>query len=242
MNAATAPCLDKSMFDQTIQLRALRVPKARCGPIMAKLRGCAMPLLRRHITPSHSVVLQRARMRSVVDDPDSPDYRRILLDAALLDVPEAALLATSVTKGGTVGAALEGEADVQWVEHTVHVGYAYWSTSHILRVRCCCVAYSTCSMYAQRLLPEGVEVPSAYEAIGHIAHLNLRDEHQPWKHIIAQVLLDKNPAIKTVVNKVWRRVASINHHVWIVITARWAALKTSFGCLRWKCSLGHRRW
>ena len=54
----------------------------------------------------------------------------------------------------------------------------------------------------QRLLPEGCEVPSAYETVGHIAHLNLRDELLPWKHVIGQVLLDKNPSIRTVVNKV----------------------------------------
>lgn len=45
-------------------------------------------------------------------------------------------------------------------------------------------------------------MPSAYEMVGHIAHLNLRDEQLPWKYIIGQVLLDKNPPIKTVVNKV----------------------------------------
>ena len=45
-------------------------------------------------------------------------------------------------------------------------------------------------------------MPSAYETVGHIAHLNLRDELLPWKHVIGQVLLDKNPSIKTVVNKV----------------------------------------
>jgi hypothetical protein len=54
----------------------------------------------------------------------------------------------------------------------------------------------------QRLLPEGVDIPGSFESIGHIAHLNLRDEHLPYKHIIGQVILDKNPAIKTVINKV----------------------------------------
>ena len=37
---------------------------------------------------------------------------------------------------------------------------------------------------------------------GHIAHLNLRDEQLPFKHVIGQVVLDKNqPRIKTVLNK-----------------------------------------
>lgn len=54
----------------------------------------------------------------------------------------------------------------------------------------------------QRLLPAGVEVPSSFESVGHIAHFNLRPEVMPFKHIIAQVVLDKNPTIRTVVNKV----------------------------------------
>lgn len=38
--------------------------------------------------------------------------------------------------------------------------------------------------------------------IGHIAHFNLRDEYLPYKYLIGQVILEKNLAIKTVVNKV----------------------------------------
>uniref|UniRef100_A0A804N3M0 SAM-dependent methyltransferase TRM5/TYW2-type domain-containing protein n=1 Tax=Zea mays TaxID=4577 RepID=A0A804N3M0_MAIZE len=52
------------------------------------------------------------------------------------------------------------------------------------------------------LLPEGVIIPTGFETIGHIAHLNLRDEHMPYKKLIASVVLDKNkPKIQTVVNK-----------------------------------------
>lgn len=34
------------------------------------------------------------------------------------------------------------------------------------------------------------------------AHLNLRDQYLPYKHIIAQVIIDKNPGIRTVINKI----------------------------------------
>lgn len=33
----------------------------------------------------------------------------------------------------------------------------------------------------RKLLPEEVEVPSGFETVGHIAHLNLRPEHEPYK-------------------------------------------------------------
>ncbi|KAL8127197.1 tRNA (guanine(37)-N(1))-methyltransferase 1 [Apium graveolens] len=64
--------------------------------------------------------------------------------------------------------------------------YAYWQMNEIL----------------EALLPEGLIVPSAFETVGHIAHLNLRDEHHSYKKLIAKVVLDKNqPKIQTVVNK-----------------------------------------
>ncbi|KAK4745825.1 hypothetical protein SAY87_012137 [Trapa incisa] len=65
--------------------------------------------------------------------------------------------------------------------------YDYWSMNEILEV----------------LLPKGMIVPSAFETVGHIAHLNLRDEHLPYKELVAKVVLDKNkPKIQTVVNKI----------------------------------------
>ncbi|CAF3730598.1 unnamed protein product [Rotaria sordida] len=48
---------------------------------------------------------------------------------------------------------------------------------------------------------KSVNTGSGYSLIGHIAHFNLRDEALPYKHIIAQVILDKLPNVKTVVNK-----------------------------------------
>jgi hypothetical protein len=67
----------------------------------------------------------------------------------------------------------------------------------------------------QRLLPPTcTEVPSAFEAVGHIAHINLRDDLLPYKYLIGQVLLDKNPNIKTVVNKVCGRAEGSALFVW----------------------------
>lgn len=34
------------------------------------------------------------------------------------------------------------------------------------------------------------------------AHLNLRGQYLPYKHIIAEIIVDKNPGIRTVINKV----------------------------------------
>lgn len=52
------------------------------------------------------------------------------------------------------------------------------------------------------ILPEDCTIPSAFETVGHIAHLNLRTEQLEYKHIIGQVLIEKFKPIKTVVNKI----------------------------------------
>ena len=55
----------------------------------------------------------------------------------------------------------------------------------------------------QALLPAGIEVPSSFETVGHIAHVNLRDELLPFKLLVGRVLLEKNESrIRTVLNKV----------------------------------------
>ncbi|KAJ0983624.1 hypothetical protein J5N97_011879 [Dioscorea zingiberensis] len=67
----------------------------------------------------------------------------------------------------------------------------------------CCAAMLCYNGQAfEALLPEDMVVPTGFETVKHIAHLNLRDEHLPYKNLIAQVVLDKNkPKIQTVVNK-----------------------------------------
>lgn len=46
-----------------------------------------------------------------------------------------------------------------------------------------------------------MEAPASFETVGHIAHLNLRPPQEPYRLLIAQVMIDKYPAIKTVVHK-----------------------------------------
>ena len=55
----------------------------------------------------------------------------------------------------------------------------------------------------RKILPENIlEIPSSFEQVGHIAHLNLREEVLQYKYLIGNVILDKNSNIRTVVNKV----------------------------------------
>ncbi|KAK4101705.1 hypothetical protein N658DRAFT_496143 [Parathielavia hyrcaniae] len=54
------------------------------------------------------------------------------------------------------------------------------------------------------ILPEDLhdEIPSGFNIAGHVAHLNLRDNYLSYKNLVAEIILDKNPQIKTVINKV----------------------------------------
>ncbi|THC96934.1 hypothetical protein EYZ11_003595 [Aspergillus tanneri] len=53
------------------------------------------------------------------------------------------------------------------------------------------------------ILPEDLlpEIPQGFTQVGHVSHINLREQYVPYKQFIAQVLLDKNPNIKTVIRK-----------------------------------------
>lgn len=54
-----------------------------------------------------------------------------------------------------------------------------------------------------KLLPKSVHPPpTAFEMVGHVAHLNLRENHLPYAKMIGHVLLDCLPTIETVIQKV----------------------------------------
>mgnify|MGYP001062269432 len=40
-----------------------------------------------------------------------------------------------------------------------------------------------------KCLPPGIEPVTAFETIGHIAHVNLREHHEKYKHLIGEVIL-----------------------------------------------------
>lgn len=51
------------------------------------------------------------------------------------------------------------------------------------------------------IIPDGVEPATSYSKIGHILHINLKDNLLPYKSLIAQIYMDKTVGCRTVINK-----------------------------------------
>jgi hypothetical protein len=196
-NSGDGDTLDRSMFSSQLNLVAVVLPAASTCAAMEKLR----PFL--FNKPKVKAVLGRDQAPELFEAAASQsgagsagDKRRAILlneefsaaalasstsdeypsgvDSLLANMPEAER-AWCVEQGCTVGV------------HPLVLGYELLSVEQVLRA----------------LIPTEVaaEVPSSFETAGHVAHLNLREEVLPWKRTIGQVILDKNPRLKTVVNK-----------------------------------------
>jgi tRNA (guanine37-N1)-methyltransferase len=131
--------IDKSLFDKSEFIRAVRLPAKSVGSILKSKKYSADPV-----------------------------NMRILL---LQDVFPTELIVEY--------SASETDYQLKWT-------YEDFNTEEVLKV----------------LLPDVSDPPTSFEKIGHIAHMNLRDEYLPYKQIIGQVIIDKNAHIDVVVTKV----------------------------------------
>ena len=104
------------------------------------------------------------------------DQRLVLLSESIKSINELTSLPSLQSSVEVLGV----------IPYELQLGYEHLSVEEVLK----------------KILPAGVEIPSSFEQVGHIAHLNLRDEVLSFKHTIGQVILDKTPTIKTVVNKI----------------------------------------
>ncbi|XP_077215422.1 S-adenosyl-L-methionine-dependent methyltransferases superfamily protein isoform X2 [Tasmannia lanceolata] len=128
----------------------------------------------------HGYLLDKPRIKPITEDPSCERSRYMILSERiqnpdLSDIPDETL------------DSLKKLCKIETVPYSLTLGYSYWSADHILK----------------QILPPGVEVPSSFETIGHVAHLNITGELLSYKDVIARVIYDKNqPRIRTVANKV----------------------------------------
>uniref|UniRef100_A0A672ZM21 tRNA (guanine(37)-N1)-methyltransferase n=1 Tax=Sphaeramia orbicularis TaxID=375764 RepID=A0A672ZM21_9TELE len=116
--------------------------------------------------------------RVVQDAEESSDFRLLLLDphkvtspSSFSEVEAEALRSFEVTK--------------ELQDYELHLTYDNLKSEEVL----------------EAVLPLGQDVTTSFSRVGHIAHMNLRDHQLPYKNLIGQVIMDKNPGVTCVVNK-----------------------------------------
>eukprot|EP01134_Creolimax_fragrantissima_P001112 CFRG1112T1 len=125
-------------------------------------------------------LLNMPRMRNIIADPETQTNKTVRLVLLSPVVNELSQLPTEMQS-------YISARETSIVSHTLPLSYEYWSGSDVLSA----------------ILPQGSDegTVSGFETIGHIAHFNLRESYLPFRNIIGDVIIDKNPHIKTVVNK-----------------------------------------
>lgn len=168
---AASKVLNKAAFEQTFNIAAASV---RDNKRISQIRA---------VLSKSADLLSLERQPSIVNDPDAAlaaQGRKCMLLK-----PE--ISAAKPETWGPVLSELVKQDEVGIVPYVLQLGYDYWSYRDVLTT----------------LLPSELhdDIPSGFNTAGHVAHLNLRDQHLPYKMLLAEVLVDKNQHIKTVINK-----------------------------------------
>ena len=146
---------DKSVFEKTELIQAVRIP-ARCVGSILKEKS------------SIDFIWSMPGRKSVYPCPIDPKNYRILLLQS--EFPED----------------LRGSMDCEDTKYAITWSYTDYNAEYCLR----------------KLIPGCEDPPTSFETIGHIAHMNLREEFMPHKNVIGEVIIDKNPHINVVVTKI----------------------------------------
>ena len=164
--------LNRQLYRQVVNIPAARVLANKVGHLRTALH--------------RNLVLTIPRVKTVIFDESDPQKRLLLLNPDLICLNSAHEFVLISDPDSRNNLAEFIKHDAEGCIHEIVLDYDYWSTEEVLGAT----------------LPDGMDIPTSFETIGHIAHLNLRIEHEPFKHLIGEVILDKNPVIKTVVNKI----------------------------------------
>lgn len=163
--------LNKAAFNKTINLAAASVRDVKH---IGKIRQALT---------KNSDILPLERLSVIVPAPDT---------SLAAQGRKALLLKPSITPAepdtwGPVLTELVSQQEVGLVPYELRLDYEYWTYRDVLSA----------------LLPPELhdDIPSGFNTAGHVAHLNLRGQHLPYKQLIGQVLVEKNQHIRTVINK-----------------------------------------
>ncbi|KAK1757496.1 putative undecaprenyl pyrophosphate protein [Echria macrotheca] len=167
-----ASALNRALFSKKVNLAAAAVSDNR---LISKYR--------QSLTASKEILLAE-RLSPVVSHPDqtvAAQGRKCLLLSPEVK-PEVPDTWGAVLKDGVQ------KQELSVMPYELELDYNYWSYHDVMT----------------SVLPEEFhdDIPSGFNTAGHVAHLNLRERFLPYKYVVAEVLIEKNPGIKTVINKV----------------------------------------
>ncbi|KAJ8129921.1 hypothetical protein O1611_g3708 [Lasiodiplodia mahajangana] len=171
----TLGVLDRTLFAKTVNLAAVSIADKK------KIAQWRQSLHK------DNTLLAAERVSCVITHPDqtlaSQGTRCLLLDPRVR--PKAPDTWTPLIRDG-----IERQ-ELGIFPYDLSLDYNYWTYEEVMRC----------------LLPpeprdENDGIPAGFNQAGHVAHLNLREQFLPYKKLIAEVLIDKNPSVRTVINKV----------------------------------------
>lgn len=125
-------------------------------------------------------ILQLERLLPIRPDTEIPTTKVILLNPEVKPEDQS-------TWSKSLREGVEKE-EVGVIPYELKLDYDHWNYLEIVK----------------SILPEDEqgEIPQGFSMVGHVAHMNLREEYLPYKSILAEVLMDKNPGVRTVINKI----------------------------------------
>lgn len=181
--------LDRSIFQKTVPLKAARVFDNKN---ISKIRS--------ELEKSRDA-LRQDRLANVHADPD-PERAKSGKKCILLrsEAEQRQTNGERLTNGMSNGdphtgwphsptvSELVKQGLISVIPYNLHLDYDYWTYHDIISA----------------VLPTAAldEVPSGFSQVGHVAHMNLREQYLPHKHLIASIILDKNSGVRTVINKI----------------------------------------
>ncbi|CBX95506.1 similar to tRNA (guanine-N(1)-)-methyltransferase [Plenodomus lingam JN3] len=166
--------LDRSFFRKTIPTSAARIFNPK------DISRC-----RKELTAGHDT-LPTNRVDPIRPDPDTEFAQKGT--KCLLLRPE--VVHSDRTTWSNNLRNLEQQGTLGVIPYQLQLDYDYFTYSEI-----------TSAIIPAPEKKNDDEIPQGFALAGHVAHLNLRERYWPYKHLIATVLADKNPSVKTVINK-----------------------------------------
>ncbi|GER46069.1 tRNA (guanine(37)-N1)-methyltransferase [Striga asiatica] len=157
-------------------------------------------------------ILNGPRIKPVTEDPTS-DKNRYMLLSERIQIPDLSEIPDDKVEE------LKRLFEIQVVP------YSFYAWLFVLECR--------------YILPPGIEVPSSFETIGHIAHLNIADELLPYKDVIAKTVVNKVGTITNEFRVPNFEILAGDCNMVTEVKQYGATFKLDYGLVYWNSRLEH---